>query len=186
MLTAFHQSQPLSEGVSREEVRERLFARADPAVFEFVLARLAGQGRVAGRDRVSLSTHRVALSGDEARARAAVEEVYRRAGLKPPDAASVAQACGLSPADCEKWTQMLVRQKILQRLDVLTFHTAALAELKREVGALKAQAGSGRATVDVAAFKERYGVTRKYAIPLLEYLDRERVTRRMGDVRVVI
>jgi selenocysteine-specific elongation factor len=40
--------------------------------------------------------------------------------------------------------------------------------------------------VDVAAFKERYGITRKYAIPLLEYLDRERVTRRMGDVRVVL
>jgi selenocysteine-specific elongation factor len=42
------------------------------------------------------------------------------------------------------------------------------------------------AKVDVAAFKERYGVSRKYAIPLLEWLDRERVTRRTGDARVVL
>jgi selenocysteine-specific elongation factor len=38
----------------------------------------------------------------------------------------------------------------------------------------------------VSTFKERFGITRKYAIPLLEYLDRERVTRRMGDARLVL
>ena len=48
------------------------------------------------------------------------------------------------------------------------------------------KASGGAATVDVAAFKDRYGMTRKYAIPLLEYLDRERITRRTGDVRVVL
>jgi selenocysteine-specific elongation factor len=58
--------------------------------------------------------------------------------------------------------------------------------LKEEVSALKAGAPGGRATVDVAAFKDRYGISRKYAIPLLEYLDRERVTRRTGDVRLVL
>ena len=42
------------------------------------------------------------------------------------------------------------------------------------------------AKVDVAGFKERYGISRKYAIPLLEWLDRERVTRRVGDARVVL
>ena len=51
---------------------------------------------------------------------------------------------------------------------------------------MKGSAPGGRATVDVAAFKDRYGVSRKYAIPLLEYLDRERVTRRTGDVRLVL
>jgi selenocysteine-specific elongation factor len=49
------------------------------------------------------------------------------------------------------------------------------------------KASAGPATrIDVATFKERFGVTRKFAIPLLEYLDRERVTRRMGDARVVL
>jgi selenocysteine-specific elongation factor len=53
--------------------------------------------------------------------------------------------------------------------------------------ALKTSAGAGgTARIDVATFKERFGVTRKFAIPLLEYLDRERVTRRMGETRVVL
>ena len=61
-----------------------------------------------------------------------------------------------------------------------------LAQLKREVGALKGSAPGSQTTVDVAAFKDRYGISRKYAIPLLEFLDRERVTRRTGDVRLVL
>ena len=67
---------------------------------------------------------------------------------------------------------------------MLLFHVEALEKLKAEVRSLK-EAGPG-SKVDVAAFKERYGITRKYAIPLLEYLDRERVTRRVGDARIVL
>ena len=68
------------------------------------------------------------------------------------------------------------------KLDTLLFHADALTRLKEDVRGLK-----GRdARVDVSAFKERYGITRKFAIPLLEYLDRERVTRRVGDSRVVL
>jgi selenocysteine-specific elongation factor len=70
-------------------------------------------------------------------------------------------------------------------VDTLLFHDEALKQLKAEVAALKAGAGPG-ARIDVATFKERFGVSRKFAIPLLEYLDRERVTRRMGDARVIL
>ena len=86
----------------------------------------------------------------------------------------------------EKLTTLLLREKLLVRLDTVVFHAEALQQLKAEVVALKASAPGGRATVDVAAFKERYGVSRKFAIPLLEYLDRERVTRRTGDIRLVL
>jgi selenocysteine-specific elongation factor len=75
---------------------------------------------------------------------------------------------------------------VLARLDTLIFHAGALNQLKSEVQALKSAAPGGRATVDVATFKDRYGVTRKFAIPLLEWLDRERVTRRLGETRVVL
>ena len=64
-------------------------------------------------------------------------------------------------------------------------HDEALKQLKAEVTALKRSDGAG-ARLDVATFKERFGVTRKFAIPLLEYLDRERVTRRVGESRVVL
>jgi selenocysteine-specific elongation factor len=79
---------------------------------------------------------------------------------------------------------LLVRQKVAVKIGGLYFHQAALDELKSEVRALKT-AGPD-APVDVASFKERYGISRKFAIPLLEYLDRERVTRRAGEARVVL
>jgi selenocysteine-specific elongation factor len=75
----------------------------------------------------------------------------------------------------------LVRDRRLVRLDTLVFHPRSLDELKGVIRGL----GSG-ATVDVAFVKSHYGVTRKFAIPLLEWLDRERVTRRIGDRRVVL
>jgi len=83
-------------------------------------------------------------------------------------------------------TRLLVRQKVLARLDAMLFHQQALDGLKRDMAAFKQSAPAGRAEIDVGMFKERYGLTRKHAIPLLEYLDRERLTRRVGDVRQLV
>jgi selenocysteine-specific elongation factor len=184
-LTAHHRTQPLSEGTPREELREHLFGHGHPAVFERALADLAAAGAVVARERVALASHRVELSPEEDRARAAFERAYRDAGLKPPDAAAIAAEAGIAPAVADRVMKLLQRQKVLVRLDVLVFHDDALRRLKTEVAELKASAGAA-ARIDVATFKERFGVSRKFAIPLLEYLDRERVTRRMGDTRVVL
>ena len=169
----------------REEVRERLFARGRPAVFERVIENLTTAGRIGGRDRLALTTHRVALSPDEDRARLAIERVFREAGLKPPDAAAATSLAAVPPAVADRVLKLLQRQKVLVKIDTLLFHDEALRLLKQEVAALKQSAG-GNARIDVGTFKERFGVTRKFAIPLLEYLDRERVTRRVGDARVVL
>ena len=169
----------------REEARERLFAHGHPAIFERALDDLSSAGRIAVRDRIALATHRVELSPEEARARDAIDATYLRAGLTPPDAASAASAAGAPPAVADRMVKLLLRQRVLVKLDTLVFHDAALKQLKADVAALKASAGAG-ARIDVATFKERFGVTRKYAIPLLEYLDRERVTRRVGETRVVL
>ena len=64
------------------------------------------------------------------------------------------------------------------------FHRSALDDLTQKLRVHAAQ-GSDR-SIDVPAFKELAGVSRKYAIPLLEYLDRQRVTRREGDRRVIL
>src|SRR5262249_58897357 len=101
----------------------------------------------------------------------------------PPDLGAAAERAGVPLAVADRVSKLLVRQKTLVRLDTLLFHTETLERLKREVAALKAKPG---ARVDVAGFKERYGISRKYAIPLLEWLDRERVTRRVGDARVIL
>jgi selenocysteine-specific elongation factor len=182
----FHKAHPLLDGIPREEARERVFAQAHPAVFDHVLDRLATAKSLVVRDRLARAGHRLELQPEEARSRDYIVQAYKRSGLKPPDAAALATEGRVTPAVIEKMTALLVRQKLLVRVDALVFHADALQSLKGEMQALKSQAPGGRATVDVAMFKDRYGVTRKFAIPLLEWLDRERVTRRVGETRVVL
>lgn len=186
LVAEFHKTQPLADGLPREEARERLFARAHPNVFALVLSDLAASNRLSVRDRLALPGHRLELSPEESRTRAALETAYKQSGLTPPDSAALASEKRLPPALVDKMTTLLVRQKVLARVDTLVFHADALRQLKADIQALKAAAPGGRATVDVAMFKERYGITRKFAIPLLEWLDRERVTRRIGDTRIVL
>jgi selenocysteine-specific elongation factor len=185
LVAATHKAQPMSEGLSREEAREKLFARTAPAIFELVLGDLRSRNALTGAERLALPTHKASVAGADDRVRAAIIDAYRAGGLKPDVAAIEAQA-KVPAALIEKMTALLVREKVLVKLDALVFHADALKELKAEVAGLKAAAPDGRVTVDVAAFKEKYGISRKFAIPLLEYLDRERVTRRTGEVRLVL
>ena len=179
---AYHRAQPMSEGMPREEARERVFGAAAPALFDDVVQRLVKAGRLGGRDRLALPGRGVSLSDEEAKAQAALERVFQDAGLAPPDIAAAAASARVASAVADRVSKLLLRQKTLVRVDTLLFHADALGRLKREVAGMKGTA----AKVDVAAFKERYGISRKYAIPLLEWLDRERVTRRVGDARVIL
>jgi selenocysteine-specific elongation factor len=153
-------------------------------VFDAVLDRLARDGMIGGRDRVALASHRVELSPVEQQARDAIEDAFRSAALKPASPGEIAAALGLDAALVDRLVKLLTRQRVLVRVEDLLFHADALARLKTDVQALKA--GTQPAKVDVGSFKEKFGVSRKFAIPLLEYLDRERVTRRVGDARVVL
>jgi selenocysteine-specific elongation factor len=132
-------------------------------------------------ETVRLRSHRVVLKEDEAQARAAIERAFERAGLAVPAVAEVLAKSGVEPARARTLMQILLREKLLVRIgDDLVFHHSALGQLRRML------AGRKSARFNVAAFKEWTGISRKYAIPLLEYLDREHVTRREGDERVVI
>ena len=183
-LAEHHRKHPLEEGMPREEARERILGRAPLAVFELVVGELVASKQIVARERLALSTHRLALSDEEALARDVIERSYREAGLKPPDRQALAAQAGVRPDVAERVTTLLVRQKVLARVDDLVFHESALQHLKDEVRSLRK--ASQAATIDVAEFKDRFGITRKFAIPLLEYLDRERVTRRAGDTRQII
>jgi selenocysteine-specific elongation factor len=185
MVAQSHKANPMSDGLAREEARGRAFARISPAIFEHVVDALKSQGALVGADRLALPTHKATVAGADDRVRAAIVDAYRTGGLKPPDAATVESAAKAPKVIVEKVTTLLLREKVLVKIDTLVFHGETLQRLKEEVRALKGSAPGG-ATVDVAAFKDRYGISRKFAIPLLEYLDRERVTRRTGDVRLVL
>jgi selenocysteine-specific elongation factor len=183
-IAEYHRTNPMVEGLPREEAREKIFGHASPALFDYVLQRLTGSGQVAGRDRLAQAGRGVSLTPEEARAQEGLDRIFREAGLAPPDLGAAAAAAGIARPVADRVSKLLVRQKTLVKVDALLFHAAALDRLKEEVKALKGQ--SAQAKVDVAGFKERYGISRKYAIPLLEWLDRERVTRRAGDARVIL
>ena len=183
IVTTFHASHPLSEGLPREEARQRLFRHGAPAVFEAVLEQLVGDGRLLARDHLARASHQVSLSPEETRASEAVQALLSDAGLRPPMPPSIREQLGCDAGVLDRVLKLLVRQHRVVRVGALVFDTAALETLKQDVRRLKASAG---ATIDVGIFKERYGVSRKFAIPLLEYLDRERVTRRVGQQRIVL
>ena len=178
-----HRAHPLAGGLPREEARERVFGRAALAVFDRVIDGLVSAGRIVARERLALAGQQVSLTDEETAAMAAVERAFAEAGLAPADLASVAGKAGVSSAVAQRVTGLLLRRGRLVKVDTMHFHVDALERLKTEVRELRA---SGTPTVDIATFKERYAVTRKYAIPLLEYLDRERVTRRAGESRVIL
>ena len=184
MVTAFHASKPLSEGLPREEARERLFRQAAPAVFDAVLEQLAREGHLLARDHLALASHQVTLSPEEIRTSRAVQALLGAAGLRPAAPAAIREQLGCDAAVLDRVLRLLVRQQRVVRVGSLVFDTAALETLKHDVLGLKTAAEP--VAIDVGTFKDRFGISRKFAIPLLEYLDRERVTRRVGQQRIVL
>jgi selenocysteine-specific elongation factor len=185
---AYHRSEPLSRGLARETLRERLFAHAAPEVFRAAMKAAEGEGSlVSERELVRAGGHSLELSPEDAALRERLEQIYRDAALEAPaleDALSRAGGGGREHA--RKILQLLIDAGTLVRVrDDLLFHRDALERL---VAALRSYAESHgpERLIDVAAFKELSGVSRKYAIPLLEHFDRTRVTRRAGDRRLIL
>ncbi|MEO6221857.1 MAG: selenocysteine-specific translation elongation factor [Vicinamibacterales bacterium] len=176
LLTSYHRAHPDEAGMPREVVRDHVRAGAS---LETLLAGL--RDTVTGAERLALAAHRPAVRGEDARVMGIVDTTLKAAENHPPDVASLAASTGTSAAIVQKALLGLVKAGRVQRLDVLWFHADTLAALKAAVKAL----GPG-ATIDVAYAKAQFGVSRKFAIPLLEYLDRERITRRVADRRVVL
>jgi len=132
---------------------------------------------------VRLLGREVRLNPEESAAREQIVKAFAQAGLAVPSAREVLAGLRLDRARAQKILQLLLKEGELVKLaEDLVFHRSALARL-REL-AVKYKSRSNR--LNVAAFKEITGLSRKYAIPLLEYLDREHVTRREGDERVIL
>jgi selenocysteine-specific elongation factor len=178
-LGMYHRRNPLLPGMAKEELRSRELAGAPSFLLDALIAR--SKGIVSEGDIIRLATHRLALKQDEEQALRAIEAAFEQAGLKVPSTQDVLAKSGVEPARARSLLQILVREKRLIRMsDELIFHASAIHSLREMLAGHKGQ------RFTVPAFKEWTGISRKYAIPLLEYLDRERVTRRQGDERVVL
>lgn len=181
-LTLFHQKNPLVPGMGKEVLREKF--HLSPDVFAATVDLLLRDGKIEVQaDFVRLPRHGVSMKDEEAESKKQIEEAFAAAGLKVPALKEVLTGLKVDRTRAQKIVTLLLREKMLVKVsEELVFHRSALEELRRLIAAQKAKSPK----MDVARFKEMTGVSRKYAIPLLEYLDRERITRRAGDVREIL
>ena len=181
----FQKENPLLPGISREDLRSSLGKRVRSETFRAALDDLLVQKKLeAHGEIVKRAGSTIILDPEEARAKEQIETAFASAGLAVPAVKEVLSKLPVEARRAEKILQILLRDKNLVRVTPeLIFHRDALAQLRDRLSVFKKAKGE---RISVPAFKELTGITRKYAIPLLEYLDRERVTRRIGDERVIL
>ena len=169
----FHRRNPLAPGMPRTQ------AELPPLLLDAVLA--ASAELVAEGDLLRRAGFRIQLQSEEDEALRKIESLFREGGLATPGEAEVLAQSGVEPRRSRSILQLLLKQGRLVRVSPeLIYHAEAVARLKQLLEARRGQ------SFTVPEFKEWTGISRKYAIPLLEYLDRIRLTRREGDRRVAL
>ncbi len=175
-LAAFHQANPLQAGMTKEALRAAVLPGAPAFLLDDLLTGVVVEG-----ETVRLPSHRVALQRDDEVDLGRLEALFAKAGLAVPALAEVLGQSKLDPARARTLLQILLKSRRVVRVNLeLVVHSTAADAVRAMMAAHKGSRFS------VGEFKEWTGVSRKYAIPLLEWLDRERVTRREGEQRVVL
>jgi selenocysteine-specific elongation factor len=177
----FHQREPLRLGMSKEELSGRMPAGVDGKLFSELLQGLIRQGQVVQeKDLVRLASHQVALAADQEKLTEEIEGIYRQASLQPPFFREVTQSLGVPEAHSRQLLTWMLEQGILVKVkEDMYFHGAALEDLKHRL----LEFFTSQEEISTPQFKDLTRATRKYTIPLLEYLDATRFTIRVGDVR---
>jgi selenocysteine-specific elongation factor len=180
---AFHADHPLAAGVGREELRGRLPPITDPRLFQRLLAQLAERNElVVEGDHVRRRGHAAASGAAGGALKEKVAAALGAGGLTPPWLAELPAAVGASVSDVQAVLKLLLAEGRVVRVSAeLWFDAGAIAALRsRLVAWLKERKG-----ITTQEFKDLVGATRKHVIPLAEFFDREKVTLRVGEKRVL-
>ena len=185
-ISEFHKRDPLRPGMPKSELQEDMRRALDMAqeLFEAATSNLVKtkQVELVG-DLVRLPGQGVVMKDEEAASKKRIQDAFASSGLKVPALHEVIASLKVDKTRAQKIVTLLLRERVLIKVsDDLVFHHSALEALRVQIAAHKLKSSK----IEVAAFKELTGVSRKYAIPLLEYLDRERITRRVGDAREIL
>lgn len=188
LLRDWHTARPLEAGMGKETLREKGFSRLSAELFRAAIDVMSSRGEiVAEKDLIRLASHKVALTEEEEGAKERISQQYRESGFQPPLLEDLIRGLGTEtrlPTDkLRRFASMLINAGTLVKIGDHYFHRDSLSELTVQLKAHKELNGP---QLDVGIFKEITGVSRKYAIPLLEYLDRSRVTRRTGETREIV
>jgi selenocysteine-specific elongation factor len=181
---AFHRENPLLPGIPKQDLRGRT-GNMMVELFEASLHDLLTKRAIAvSGDIVMQAGRAVSLAPDEARSKELIAQGFERAGLTVPSVAEILGKLPVESGKAQKILQMLLREKVLVKIsETLVFHSATIARLRELLARYRKERGE---KLSISAFKELTGISRKYAIPLLEYLDRQQLTRRIGDERVIM
>jgi selenocysteine-specific elongation factor len=180
----FHETNPLVQGIGREELKARQFGDSSNLVFQAVLDKLVADKKISvAMDIIHEFGRRVTLSADEEQMRTQLLERFRSLGLQVPPPDEVIATLKLDRVTAKKILLLMMKANLLVKIsEEMVIDRENLDKLIAGVRALKSKSSK----LGVAEFKDLTGVSRKYAIPLLEYLDRQRVTRRAGDERTIL
>jgi len=174
----------MATGVAREAVLSRVLKHPHADIAAAVLESLVAKGKiVAENERLRLSDHSSQLSAEETAFTERLLRLYEKAGLEVPRVAEAIMQTsdGISQVKVEKLLRLVIASgKLVKVTDEFYFARNAVEAVAALLRA------SDDDTIDVAKFKDLTGVSRKYAIPLLEYFDREHVTARVGDKRLIL
>lgn len=183
-LQSYHQQNPLRAGMPREELRSTVAKGLSPRLFEAILVRCEQEGIVARQGAlVRLSDFSIRLNERQQRLAERVAQIFREAGVSPPPLNIISQQVGAPPDAVRAMVQVLLEMGELVRLgDDLYFHRQVLEETAELVRRTIREKGS----LSVGEFRDLTGSSRKFVVPLLEYFDTIRLTRRLGDVRVLV
>ncbi|MDR9501748.1 MAG: selenocysteine-specific translation elongation factor [Desulfurivibrionaceae bacterium] len=183
-LSRYHLANPLKTGLAKEELRSRLFGGQENKTFQAVLNNLLKKGVIAAEDSLlRLAGHKVVFRADEQEVQAAMLAMYEQAGLVPPTYKEVlARFPDLAPDFVKEMLLGLVQSgKVVKVNEDLYFYKGHLDRLQEELVTFMRKAGD----IDAPRFKGLTGLTRKFSIPLLEYFDKEKITLRVGDTRIL-
>lgn len=172
-------------GIRQSELRSQSHLPVE--VFGALLTDLAQQRRILlrgepGNEMVYAPGADVDAPDPNAARIAALADLYRRAELSPPAFPDAIHELHFSEKDARAYVTLLLRDKTLIKIatDDVFIHHLAVEALEKTIRGLKGQ------TLDVGRLKQITGLSRKFAIPLLEHLDRQRITRREGATRIVL
>ena len=172
-LQEFHAKNPGASGAPLSLARMGLDASLADALFSgFAAIRVQG-------DLVALKTHHAAFSDADTQIMQRIEEILRTAAYAPPSPAEVLQQSTGGKRAAQLLEVLIKSQRLVRISSDLIFHADVITHIRNSLAQHKGRRFS------VAEFKSWMNISRKYAIPLLEYLDNQRVTRREGDTRIV-
>ncbi len=177
----FHKQNPIQVGIAKEELKRKTSKRINPSLFDALLKSMQVNGKIKIKGAlINHSDHKITLGEEEQQIKTYLEKTFRKAFLDPPEIKQVISQTSFSKGLIEKIFQLLLKQGDLIRIKKeLIVHKEAIHILKEKLS----KYAQNKSIISVADFKTLTGLTRKNAIPLLEYLDQIKITKREGNER---